>query len=79
MVGRGARPLVCRVVCAGVFGCGLVVRPCVCGVVVGSGSVVAGFVCERGASWHLGDVRQTRIMEQFTRCGSIALDSEALH
>ena len=43
------------------------------------GGVVAGFVCERGASWRLGDVRQTRVMERFTRCGSNALDSAALH
>ena len=54
-------------------------RPRVCGVVVGSGSVVAGFVCERGASWCFGDARQTHVMEHFTRCGSNALDSEALH
>jgi len=51
----------------------------VCGVVVGSGSVVAGFVCERSASWCFDDARQTHIMERFTRCGSNALDSEALH
>ena len=30
-------------------------------------------------SWRLGDVRQTQIIERFTRCGSNALDSEALH
>jgi len=30
-------------------------------------------------SWHLGDVWQTPIMERFTRYGSNALDSEALH
>ena len=51
----------------------------VCAGVVGSGGVVAGFVCERGVSWRLGDVRQTHIMERFTRYGSNALDSEALH
>ena len=51
----------------------------VCAGVVGSGGVVAGFVCERGVSWRLGDVRQTHIMERFTRYGSIALDSVAMH
>ena len=51
----------------------------VCAGVVGSGGVVAGFVCERGVSWRLGDVRQTHIMERFTRYGSNALDSAAMH
>ena len=67
---------------------GLCVRVClgvglscarVCAGVVGSGGVVAGFVCERGASWCFGGARQTHIMEQFTRCGSNALDSAAMH
>ena len=52
--------------CGRVFGCGLGVRPSVCGC-RGVGSVVAGFVCERacrGAS--------------LTR-GSNALDGEAMH
>ena len=30
-------------------------------------------------SWRLGGARQTHIMERFTRCGSIALDSAAMH
>ena len=53
--------------CGRVFGCGLGVRPHVCGLVVGAGSVVAEFVCERarrGAS---------------VARGSNALDGEAMH
>ena len=45
-------------------------------VVVGVG---AGFVCERGVVVAPRCARQTHIMERFTRCGSIALDDEALH
>ena len=48
-------------------------------VVVRLGGVVAGFVCERGASWCFGDARQPHIMERFARSGSNALDREALH
>ena len=69
-------------------------RPHVCGVLLGVGAVGGGVHPRargvvawgpRGSSasvarsWHPGDVRQIRAVEQFTRCVGNALDSKALH
>ena len=75
LVGRARARLIGRArarVCAGCGGVG----QCCCG---GVAWVVEGFAYERGVSWCFGDVRQTRVMERFTRCGSNALDGEAMH
>ena len=71
------RPRVCGVV-AVCLGVGLACAHVCAGLLWGL-RACWGFVCACGWSWPLGDVRQTHIMERFTRCGSNALDSEALH
>ena len=73
--GKGARPADWPGARPHVWGCGGVGQ-CCCG---GVAWVVEGFAYERGVSWCFGDVRQTRVMERFTRCGSNALDGEAMH
>ena len=58
--------------------CGAV--PAVLGWGVLEGSACrASNACETARPWRFGDVRQPRVMERFTRCGSKALDSRALH
>ena len=63
----------------GVVGLGSVVAGALCRLLRGCCGGVEGLAFECGASWCFGDVRQTHIVERSTRCGSDALDGEALH
>ena len=51
----------------------------VCAGVVGSSGVMRGLSVSVEWSCCFGDTRQPHIVERFTRCGSNALDSAAMH